>query len=65
MTTKQLTLSITGFLGLVAFGYFSTQIIGPVATSTIGFGGIVSGAVLEAKRHQPQQTKQEKNVTNL
>jgi hypothetical protein len=50
---------------LVAFGYFTTQIIGPIATSTIGFGGIVSGAVLEAKKHQPRQTKQEKNVTSL
>lgn len=65
MRTKQITLSVTGFLGLVAFGYFTTQIIGPVATSTIGFGGIVSGAVLSAKRNQPQQTKQEKNVTSL
>jgi hypothetical protein len=65
MTHKQLTSLVTGFLGLVAFGYFSTQIIGPVATSTIGFGGIVSGAVLEAKRHQLQQTKQEKNVPDL
>ncbi|MBD6621242.1 hypothetical protein FNW02_37520 [Komarekiella sp. 'clone 1'] len=65
MTTKQIALLTSGFLALVAFGYFSTQIIGPVATSTIGFGGIVSGAVLEAKRHQPQQTKQEKNVPDL
>jgi hypothetical protein len=65
MTPKQITLSVTGFLGLAAFGYFTTQIIGPIATSKIGFGGIVSGAVLEAKKHQPQQTKQEKNVTSL
>jgi len=65
MTTKQITLSVTGLIAAVAFGYFSTQIIVPIATSTIGFGGIVSGAVLSAKKHQPQQTKQEKNVTSL
>ena len=53
MTPKQITISSTGFIELVAFGYFSTQIIGSIATSTIGFGGIVSGAVLSAKKHQP------------
>ena len=65
MTNKQITLSVIGLIAAVGFGYFSTQIIGLIATSTIGFGGIVSGAVLEAKKHQLQQTKQEKNVTSL
>ncbi|MBE9038870.1 hypothetical protein [aff. Roholtiella sp. LEGE 12411] len=63
MTTKQITLSITGFLALVAFGYFSTQIIGATATSLIGFGGIGTGAVLEVKNHKSKQPKN--NVTNL
>jgi hypothetical protein len=64
MTKKQVALLTSGFLGLIAFGYFSTQIIGANATSLIGFGAIGTGAVLEVKHQKIQQSKR-KNVRNL
>ncbi|MBE9054291.1 hypothetical protein IQ243_28645 [Nostocales cyanobacterium LEGE 11386] len=67
MTKKQIAFLTSGFLGLVAFGYFSTQIIGATATSLLGFGLIGTGAALEAvevKKQRNHKTRKH-NVTNL
>ena len=49
MTRKQITLSITGFLAAVAFGYVGTQIFGAKSTTTVGLGAIATGGVLKIK----------------
>jgi hypothetical protein len=67
MTKKQIAFLTSGFFGVVAFGYFSTQIIGARTTATIGFGLIGTGAVLEAvevKKQKNHKTKKN-NVGNL
>ncbi|GAX38861.1 hypothetical protein [Nodularia sp. NIES-3585] len=64
MTRKQMTLSITGFLAAVAFGYVGTQIFGAKVTTTVGLGAIATGGVLKIKtQRKPNSTTQ--NVPDL
>ena len=54
MTRKQITLSITGFLAAVAFGYVGSQIFGAKVTTTVGLGAIATGGVLKIKTQRTQ-----------
>ncbi|BCL40024.1 hypothetical protein [Nostoc sp. MS1] len=64
MKTKYIILSISGLLGALAFGYFSSQILSPKVTLFVGSGAFASGAVLQIRQHL-STLKVKNNVSNL